>query len=176
MSNPFLAKPNYIRIFGHRGARGEIAENSIEGFKHTFALGIKAIEFDVVISKDKIPVFDAEIKFYNEANLLGTTKTSNEGIAQFTVPENQNYTTDEDGALVASIEIPSGLGSGNADLVLSGENADGSEVVVGLPVSLEMIGSSGGFTDSLLAGFLFAIGAMFIFLVLRKRRDADEIE
>ena len=56
MSNPFLAKPNYIRIFGHRGARGEIAENSIEGFKHTFALGIKAIELDVVISKDKIPV------------------------------------------------------------------------------------------------------------------------
>ena len=56
MSNPFLAKPNYIRIFGPRGARGEIAENSIEGFKHTFALGIKAIEFDVVISKDKIPV------------------------------------------------------------------------------------------------------------------------
>ena len=56
MTNPFLTKPNYIRIFGHRGARGEIAENSIEGFKHTFALGIKAIEFDVVISKDKIPV------------------------------------------------------------------------------------------------------------------------
>ena len=56
MTNPFLTKPNYIRIFGHRGARGEIAENSMEGFKHTFALGIKAIEFDVVISKDKIPV------------------------------------------------------------------------------------------------------------------------
>ncbi|MDC0473038.1 glycerophosphodiester phosphodiesterase family protein [Pelagibacteraceae bacterium] len=56
MTNSFLTKPNYIRIFGHRGARGEIAENSIEGFKHTFALGIKAIEFDVVISKDKIPV------------------------------------------------------------------------------------------------------------------------
>ena len=56
MTSPFLTKPNYIRIFGHRGARGEIAENSIEGFKHTFALGIKAIELDVVISKDKIPV------------------------------------------------------------------------------------------------------------------------
>ena len=56
MTNPFLTKPNYVRIYGHRGARGEIAENSIEGFKHTFALGIKAIEFDVVISKDKIPV------------------------------------------------------------------------------------------------------------------------
>jgi len=56
LTNPFLTKPNYVRIFGHRGARGEIAENSIEGFKHTFALGIKAVEFDVVISKDKIPV------------------------------------------------------------------------------------------------------------------------
>ena len=56
MTNPFLTKPNYVRIFGHRGARGEIAENSIEGFKHTFALGIKAVEFDVVVSKDKIPV------------------------------------------------------------------------------------------------------------------------
>ena len=56
MTNPFLTKPNYVRIFGHRGARGEIAENSIEGFKHTFALGTKAVEFDVVISKDKIPV------------------------------------------------------------------------------------------------------------------------
>ena len=30
--------------------------NSIEGFKYTFSLGIKAIEFDVVISKDNIPV------------------------------------------------------------------------------------------------------------------------
>ena len=56
MFNPFLNKPNYIRIYGHRGARGEIVENSIEGFEHTFALGIKAIEFDVLISQDKIPV------------------------------------------------------------------------------------------------------------------------
>ena len=56
MSKSLLVKPNYIRVYGHRGARGEIAENSIEGFKHTFALGIKAIEFDVVISKDKIPI------------------------------------------------------------------------------------------------------------------------
>ena len=56
MVNPFLNKPNYVRIYGHRGARGEIVENSIEGFEHTFALGIKAIEFDVLISQDKIPV------------------------------------------------------------------------------------------------------------------------
>jgi hypothetical protein len=39
-----------------------------------------------------------------------------------------------------------------------------------------MTSRSGGFTDSILAGFLFAIGAMFIFLVMRKKRDAEEIE
>ena len=33
MKNSFLTKPNYIRIYGHRGARGDIVENSIEGFK-----------------------------------------------------------------------------------------------------------------------------------------------
>ena len=56
MTNPFLTKPNYIRIYGHRGARGDIVENSISGFRYTFDLGIRAVEFDVVISKDDIPV------------------------------------------------------------------------------------------------------------------------
>ena len=55
MSNRFLTKPNYIRIYGHRGARGEYPENTIEGFKHTFSLQINAIEFDVLISKDSVP-------------------------------------------------------------------------------------------------------------------------
>ena len=56
MTNTFLTKPNYIRIYGHRGARGDIVENSISGFRYTFDLGIRAVEFDVVISKDNIPV------------------------------------------------------------------------------------------------------------------------
>lgn len=61
--------------------------------------------------KDKVPVFDAEIKFYNEANLLGTAKTSKEGIAQLTVPENHNYTTDEDEYInfIAKFEGSDGL-------------------------------------------------------------------
>ena len=56
MNNSILNKPNYVRIYGHRGARGDIVENSIEGFQYTFDLGIKAIEFDVLITKDNIPV------------------------------------------------------------------------------------------------------------------------
>ena len=56
MTNPFLTKPNYVRIYGHRGARGDMVENSISGLKYAFDLGIRAVEFDVVISKDNIPV------------------------------------------------------------------------------------------------------------------------
>ena len=53
--------------------------------------------------KDKLPIFEAEINFFNILNdeeiLLGTAKTSEEGIAQLIVPENQNYLLDEDGYL-----------------------------------------------------------------------------
>lgn len=65
-------KPNYIIISGHRGARGEIVENSIEGFKHTFGLGIKAVELDVVVSKDNIPVL-----FHDFRLNVDTVKDSN---------------------------------------------------------------------------------------------------
>jgi hypothetical protein len=68
--------------------------------------------------KDKLPVFDAEIKFYNVDNLLGSAKTSEEGIAQFTVPENQNYITDEDGYInfSAKFEGSDGLGEDDDDI------------------------------------------------------------
>ena len=51
--------------------------------------------------KESIPVFDATINFYNTLNdeevLLGSSKTSKEGIAQLVIPENQKYLKDEDG-------------------------------------------------------------------------------
>lgn len=51
--------------------------------------------------KDLLPVYDAEINFINSLNdqevLLGSSKTSDEGIAVLILPENQNYLTDEDG-------------------------------------------------------------------------------
>ena len=51
--------------------------------------------------KDKKPIYDAEIKFFNILNdeevLLGTAKTTKEGIAQLTLLENQNYLMDEVG-------------------------------------------------------------------------------
>lgn len=51
--------------------------------------------------KDVLPIYDAEIKFYNISKddevLLGSVKTSKEGIAQFIAPETQKYITDADG-------------------------------------------------------------------------------
>jgi glycerophosphoryl diester phosphodiesterase len=43
-------------IYGHRGARGERPENSIEGFAHAQALGLAGIECDVALTRDFIPV------------------------------------------------------------------------------------------------------------------------
>lgn len=42
-----------IQIAGHRGYRGLYPENSILGFQKALACGADAIEFDVVVNKDK---------------------------------------------------------------------------------------------------------------------------
>jgi len=85
------------------------------------------------------------------------------------------YTTDGDGLLKVSIDIPRGLGNGNADLVVSGKNTDGSDVVIGIPVTLESTSSSNGLTYTLSTAILFAFGAMFIFLAVR-RRSGEQAE
>ena len=40
-------------IYGHRGARGEFPENTLEGIKSAIKLPIDGIEIDVVVTKDK---------------------------------------------------------------------------------------------------------------------------
>lgn len=51
--------------------------------------------------KDIMPVFGAEIKFYSSLTdkemLLGTAKTTKEGIAKLILPENQKYLVDKEG-------------------------------------------------------------------------------
>jgi glycerophosphoryl diester phosphodiesterase len=43
-------------IYGHRGARGERAENTIEGFLHARELGVAGIETDIAMTADFVPV------------------------------------------------------------------------------------------------------------------------
>ncbi len=43
-------------IYGHRGARAERPENTIEGFLHAAAQGVAGIETDIALSADACPV------------------------------------------------------------------------------------------------------------------------
>ena len=54
--NAFHGKPGFISLVGHRGARGLMPENTIEGFEYILDNGISAIEFDVLLTKDEVPV------------------------------------------------------------------------------------------------------------------------
>lgn len=74
--------------------------------------------------RDRVPVYDADINFYNvtetEDILLGTTKTDKEGTAQLTVPANQAYVTDADGFinLKAVFDGTDGLDGEDAELAV----------------------------------------------------------
>ena len=57
-----LSKPNYIKIYGHRGARGVLPENTLESFKYLFENNIYAYETDILISKDFIPVITHDFR------------------------------------------------------------------------------------------------------------------
>jgi len=59
--------------------------------------------------KNKVPVYEAEINFYNTSEeediLLGTVKTDTEGFAKLTLPANQPYLTDVDGYINLKAEF-----------------------------------------------------------------------
>ena len=57
-----LSKPNHIKIYGHRGARGDLPENTLVGFKYLFENNINAYETDILISKDFIPVITHDFR------------------------------------------------------------------------------------------------------------------
>ena len=54
------AQADSPKIFGHRGCRGIMPENSIEGIQKAIDLGADGIEFDVVVNKDKQIVISHE--------------------------------------------------------------------------------------------------------------------
>jgi glycerophosphoryl diester phosphodiesterase len=44
------------KLYGHRGARGEKPENTLEGFLHAQALGLAGVETDMALTADLVPV------------------------------------------------------------------------------------------------------------------------
>ena len=45
-----------LEIHGHRGARGLLPENTLPAFERAIALGVDALEFDVGMTRDGVPV------------------------------------------------------------------------------------------------------------------------
>ena len=56
-----------IRVVGHRGARGILPENSIVGFDFALSIGVDLLEFDVLLSRDDIPVITHNHEFHGSA-------------------------------------------------------------------------------------------------------------
>ncbi|PSL17255.1 glycerophosphodiester phosphodiesterase family protein [Shimia abyssi] len=52
----FRGGKGLIRVVGHRGARGILPENSMIGFEFAMNTGAALLEFDVVMTADRVPV------------------------------------------------------------------------------------------------------------------------
>ncbi|WP_372793624.1 hypothetical protein [Lutibacter sp.] len=92
---------------------GTAQENDLSNFKMRFdfktvkqadnsrLLEVTFIALNKEDRKDQPPVYKAEIQFFNIQNdeeiLLGSSKTSKEGVAQLILPENQKYNIDGEG-------------------------------------------------------------------------------
>lgn len=65
--NGFRGRDGLVRLVGHRGARGVMPENTIEGFASTLAMDVEALEFDVVLTADDVPVITHNHHLANSA-------------------------------------------------------------------------------------------------------------
>ncbi|WKW13127.1 glycerophosphodiester phosphodiesterase family protein [Pseudogemmatithrix spongiicola] len=51
-----LLDPSRRLVIGHRGARAVMPENTLQSLQHAVALGVDALEFDLHLAKDGVPV------------------------------------------------------------------------------------------------------------------------
>ncbi len=57
-----LTKPNHIKIYGHRGARGDLPENTLDSFEFLFENKITAYEADTLLTKDLVPTVNHDFR------------------------------------------------------------------------------------------------------------------
>ena len=63
----FSGNETTIRVVGHRGARGILPENSMIGFDFALSTGVNLLEFDVLLTRDDIPVITHNHEFHSSA-------------------------------------------------------------------------------------------------------------
>ena len=57
-----LSKPNHIKIYGHRGARGDLPENTLNSFEYLYENNISVSETDILLTKDLVPVINHDFR------------------------------------------------------------------------------------------------------------------
>jgi glycerophosphoryl diester phosphodiesterase len=80
------------KIYGHRGALGERAENTLEGFHHAKAVGVAGVETDIVLTRDFVPVLHHDatlpdgrlIRLLNASELPSTIPTLKQALLEVT--------------------------------------------------------------------------------------------
>ena len=72
--------PRTILLFGHRGARGEAPENTLPGFAHAYAAGVRAFELDVRLTADE------QLAVIHDATVDRTTNATGP-VASFTAAQ-----------------------------------------------------------------------------------------
>lgn len=102
-----------VSVFGHRGACGYLPENTMPAFELGFELGSDAIEFDVVLTKDSVPVILHDIDLTKTTNVvshpaLATSvyELSLEQLKQLRVIERYPDTRVESAKFSGQFEIP----------------------------------------------------------------------
>jgi glycerophosphoryl diester phosphodiesterase len=83
------------KLYGHRGARGERPENTLQGFHYAAALGVAGIETDIAVTADFVPVLHHDaaladgrlIKSLNSQDLPAEIPRLYEALRQVAVPE-----------------------------------------------------------------------------------------
>ena len=90
----FRGSPGLVRLIGHRGARGLMPENTIEGFNFTLDMGVTALEFDVLLSKDNVPIIthDTNLSEASTRNSNGKwLRKSGPNISELTLTELKQF-------------------------------------------------------------------------------------
>ncbi|MBT3660936.1 MAG: glycerophosphodiester phosphodiesterase [Rhodospirillaceae bacterium] len=69
--NRFSAHPDALRVIGHRGAAGHAPENTLASLRKAAELGVRWVEFDVMLSGDGVPVLFHDDKLARTTNGRG---------------------------------------------------------------------------------------------------------
>ena len=67
-----------VSVFGHRGACGYLPENTMPSFELAFELGSDAIEFDVVLTSDSVPVILHDVDLTRTTNIANYPELATE--------------------------------------------------------------------------------------------------